>query len=165
MRRQCTGFVVIDDFVSGDFVLSVGPDYRVHAARRTYHRTELASGTHATVTDGVGRAGRRVTTRSAAMVQLQHSGRRTNGACKGEKRCSGGGVPANENPVPYLVNPTQCTGEPLEAELVNVESWEGETAPTVNANIGPFTGCESLKFPPTIAVGPRRVPGDDADGL
>ncbi len=68
----------------------------------------------------------------------------------------GGGVPANENPVPYLVNPTQCTGEPLEANIVKVQSWEGAEAEDQSAKVGPFTGCEALKFHPTIAVTPEE---------
>ncbi|MGH2852878.1 MAG: hypothetical protein ACRDLF_01635 [Solirubrobacteraceae bacterium] len=44
----------------------------------------------------------------------------------------------------------------MEAELANVESWEGEKAENVKAKIGPFTGCSSLKFPPTIAVTPEE---------
>jgi len=71
--------------------------------------------------------------------------------------CFGGGVAANENPVPYLVNPTQCTSAPLKAELVKVESWEGETAENSTASVGPFTGCESLKFAPTVAVAPEQT--------
>jgi hypothetical protein len=75
----------------------------------------------------------------------------------GEEECSGGGFAANENAVPYLVNPTQCTSEPLEAELVGVESWEGETVPSQHANMGPFTGCESLQFAPTFSVAPEQT--------
>jgi hypothetical protein len=45
----------------------------------------------------------------------------------------------------------------LQAELRGVESWEGETAPVVTAKVGPFTGCESLKFPPTISVTPEQT--------
>ena len=63
----------------------------------------------------------------------------------------------NENPVPFLSNPTQCTSEPVEAELAHVQSWEGEEAENAKAKVGPFTGCESLKFPPTIAVTPEET--------
>ncbi|MGH2852777.1 MAG: hypothetical protein ACRDLF_01100 [Solirubrobacteraceae bacterium] len=70
--------------------------------------------------------------------------------------CEGGNIAVSENPVPFLVNPTQCTSEPVEAELANVESWEGEKAAAVKAKVGPFTGCDSLKFPPTIAVTPEE---------
>ena len=67
------------------------------------------------------------------------------------------GFAADENAVPYLVNPTQCTGAPLEADLVGLESWEGETALSQHASVGPFTGCESLRFAPTISVAPEQT--------
>ena len=71
---------------------------------------------------------------------------------------SPGGIALNENPVAFLVNPTQCTSEPVVAELANVESWEGEKIePNAKAMVGPFTGCASLKFPPTIAVTPEET--------
>ncbi len=73
----------------------------------------------------------------------------------GEGGCSGGGFAVNENSVPYLVNPTQCTGAPLTAELVGLESWAGESVPTQEASVGPFAGCEALTFAPTIAVAPE----------
>ncbi len=45
----------------------------------------------------------------------------------------------------------------MEANLVGVESWEGEKALTAKASIGPFTGCGSLKFSPTITVAPEQT--------
>ncbi len=152
------GFV-FTNFVSGDIVLSLGPDYRVHA-----RATNLITGTeveHLELT-------RQSLTVWGVPADPSHDEQRGSGfSCRqfgsptewfvpGEERCSGGGVAANENPVPYLVNPTECTGAPLEAELVGVRSWESETAPTVKASMGPFTGCESLKFAPTIGVAPEQ---------
>jgi hypothetical protein len=72
-----------------------------------------------------------------------------------EGSCQGGNVQASEAPVPYLVNPTQCTNEPLVAQARGIESWEGEKAPPVTTDVGPFTGCEKLSFPPTLAVAPE----------
>jgi len=72
-----------------------------------------------------------------------------------EAECFDGGFAANENAVPYLVNPTQCTGKPLQAELVGVESWEGEAAERQVSELGPLTSCSSLRFDPTVSVAPE----------
>jgi hypothetical protein len=53
------------------------------------------------------------------------------------------------------VSPTQCTGEPLVAELRGVTSWEGEEAALETTELGPFTGCSGLKFAPSITVAPE----------
>ena len=58
--------------------------------------------------------------------------------------------------MPFLVNPTQCTSEPVEVELANVQVVGGRRSRNAKAKVGPFTGCESLKFPPTIAVTPEE---------
>ena len=54
------------------------------------------------------------------------------------------------------MNPTQCTTEPLEANL-RVESWGAGEPAEAKAKVGPFTGCESLKFAPTISVEPEET--------
>ncbi len=138
----------IGTFISGDIVLSLGPDYRVHAkATNVISAVEVV---HQSLTVW------------GVPAEKSHDAQRGDGFnCskfnKEPEECSGGGVAANENPVAYLVNPTQCTNEPLIAELRGVESWEGEKAPTAFAPIGPFTGCESLKFAPTISVQPEQT--------
>ena len=57
--------------------------------------------------------------------------------------------------MPFLVNPTQCTSEPLDGELpLN----RGRAKPGSRKRaVGPFTGCESLPFAPTIAVAPEQT--------
>ncbi len=135
--------------VSGEIVLSVGPDYRVHArAMNVISNAEIVR--QSLTVWGVPAAS------SHDAERDQRCGGRSTEAAHSELECEGGGVPANENAVPYLVNPTQCTGRPLEAELKGVESWEGEEAPVAKAGVGPFTGCESLKFAPTIGVVPEQ---------
>ncbi len=62
------------------------------------------------------------------------------------------------------VNPTRCTGAPLAAELRDVESWEGETTPSQQATVSPFTNCESLSFAPTIAVAPEDTQANTPTG-
>jgi|HubBroStandDraft_4_1064222.scaffolds.fasta_scaffold08252_2 hypothetical protein len=142
------GFVV-HEFLSANIVLSVGSDYRVHAkATNVIAATEVL---------------RQSLTVWGVPADPSHDAQRgSRFNCQqfgeGPDVCSGGGFAANENPIPYLVNPTQCTpGEPLVAELRNVESWEGEKVPTAKASMGPFTGCESLTFAPTIAVAPEQT--------
>jgi hypothetical protein len=146
------GFVVGHQ-VSGNIVLSLGSDYRVHA-----RFTNVVSGVELI---------RQSLTVWGVPAEASHDAQRGNEYhCEhftiggvGNEECSGGGVAANEDAAPFLVNPTQCTpGEPLTAELRGVESWEeeGVQLPTAKAAIGPLTGCQSLAFTPTIAVQPEQ---------
>jgi hypothetical protein len=148
------GFALLPD-ASGEIVVSVGDDYRVHArATNIYSLVEFV---------------RQSLTVWGVPADPSHNAQRgSEFDCEqfgsnehfvpGEESCNAkGGFAANENPVAYLVNPTQCTEKPLTAELLGVESWEGEQVPPTTTNIGPFTGCESLKFSPTIAVAPEQT--------
>ncbi len=150
------GFV-ISHLISGNIVLSIGPDYRVHAKAMN-----LISGVEVV---------RQSLTVWGVPADASHDAQRSNpvspfycrqvtkDGVEGPQKCDpeGNHVEAAENPVPFLVNPTRCTNEPLVAELKGVESWEGENAPTVLAPVGPFTHCESLKFAPTISVQPEQT--------
>jgi hypothetical protein len=154
------GFV-IQHLVAGNIVLSVGPDYRVRAkATNVVSSTELL---------------RQSLTVWGVPSDPSHNAQRgSEFRCKqfgpnevfvaGQERCEGGENAANENAVPYLVNPTQCTEKPLEANLLGVDTWEGEAAPPVPTAVGPFTGCESLKFAPTIAVAPEQTQATSPTG-
>ena len=138
------GFVV-NGFISADIVLSVGPDYRVRAsATNTFSAGEV---TRVSLTVW-GVPASHTHERGDKYKCRQFAG-------EPEKECENEEVVPNENPVPFLVNPTECTSEPLEADLT-VESWEGAKPSTVKAPVGPYTGCESLKFQPTIAVQPEQ---------
>jgi hypothetical protein len=136
--------------VSGNIVLSVGPDYRVHAS-------------FTNVVSGVELIHQSLTVWGVPADPVHDKERGSKYKCEqfnqGKKECEpkNNDVEAGENPVPFLVNPTQCTSEPLIAELRGVETWEGEKLPTAAAAIGPFEGCESLKFAPTIAVQPEQT--------
>ena len=150
------GFV-FSGYISGDLVVSLGPDYRVHA-----RATNVITGTEFDHKELL----RQSLTVWGVPADPSHDPQRglscrqfasSEFFVRGEESCSGGGVAANENAVPYLVNPTQCGGGPLKAELVGVRSWENETAPKAEASVGPFTGCESLKFAPTISVAPEQT--------
>ena len=140
------GFV-IGSYVSGGIVLSLGPDSRVHArATNVFSAAEIVR--QSLTVWGVPADQSHTEKRGDGYHCVQHN--------KEEKHCIGGGVEADESPVPFLVNPTQCTNEPLIAELRGVESWEGEKVSTVTDAVGPFAMCESLKFVPTLSVEPER---------
>jgi hypothetical protein len=137
--------------VSGNIVLSVGPDYRVHA-------------NFANVISGVELIHQSLTVWGVPADPIHNEQRGSKYICEQtviggveNRSCRNGGFAADENPVPFLVNPTQCTSEPLIAELRGVESWEGEKLSTAAADVGPFEGCESLKFAPTISVQPEQT--------
>jgi hypothetical protein len=161
---------------SGEIVVSVGSDYRVRARASNIYsalpfiRESLTVwGVPADPVHDVQR-GREFDCKQIGTAEQ---------FIEGQYECGGGGFAASENPVPYLVNPTQCTDRPLTADLL-VESWEGEAAPKQETHVGPFRGCESLRFAPTIGVAPEqsravsptgyevdlRVPqSEDAEGL
>jgi hypothetical protein len=131
--------------VSGLITFRLGPDYRVHARATDIVTAELL---------------RETLTVWGVPADASHDAQRAQ-QCFGDietEFCQGGGVAVAENAVPFLVNPTQCTTKPLTADLTGVESWEGDRAPegeATRANVGPFTGCSSLRFAPTIAVAPE----------
>jgi hypothetical protein len=143
------GFV-IHHLISGNVVASVGPEYRVHLAA-----TNIVSGIEVL---------RQSVTVWGVPAESSHDAQRgSKYNCEqfyypaGPETCTGGGVQVNENAVPFLVNPTECTSQPLQAELVGVTSWEGQELPAVSASVGPMTGCESLSFKPTIGVVPEET--------
>jgi hypothetical protein len=148
------GFVT-GRLVSGTIVLSVGPEYRVRMrAEDVVSTTELL---------------RQSLTVWGAPADASHDTQRgDNFKCSQFNQepleCEGGGTAASESPVPYLVNPTRCTEAPLEAELRDVESWEGEVSLPQRATLGPFTNCESLKFAPTITVAPEQTQASTPTG-
>jgi hypothetical protein len=132
--------------IGSTIVGSVGPDYRVHA-RTSNVVTAVELVRQSISVWGVPADPSHDAQRGFASVQYGN---------EPEVIIRPGGVVLSENPVPFLVNPTQCTSEPVEAEVKGIESWEGEKAENATAKVGPFTGCESLKFPPTIAVTPEE---------
>ena len=157
MRRPCSVFRGGHQ-ISGNIVVSVGPDYRVHATvdeRVHGHRT------HASVADGVGRARpTRATTNERG--NKYHCEQFTE---RGKwKRYAKAAASADENPVPFLVNPTQCTTEPLEAELERrivgrrkAADSDGDRRPVHRLRIAEVRADDR---------GPARTDaGDDPDGL
>jgi hypothetical protein len=151
------GFVVAR-IISANIVVSVGPDYRVRA-------------TVANVVAPIGEVVRQSFTTWGVPADPSHNPQRGNTyRCEKfevsgsvEESCRGGGASSGENPVPFLVNPTQCTHDPLRAD-VTVESWESPVASHETAGVGPFTGCEGLKFQPTISVLPEQTQASTPTG-
>ncbi len=152
------GWALLPD-ASGEIVLSVGPDYRVRA-----RATDIFS-----IVEIVRQS---LTVWGVPASEVHNAKRGSNFKCQqfftthivGEAGCGSGGFVDNENQVPYLVNPTQCTGEPLQAELRGVTTWAGEELAPVTTDVGPFTGCESLKFAPSIAVAPELTQATSPTG-
>jgi hypothetical protein len=141
--------VVVHKLLSANIVLSVGADYRVRASVTN-------------VISGYELLRQSLTVWGVPAEQVHDAERGNEYHCLkfGEHAslsCVGGGVVADENAVPFLVNPTECTSGPLTAELVGVTSWEGEEAKSVSTDVGPFVGCEALKFAPTIGVAPEET--------
>ncbi len=141
--------------LSGNLVLTLGPKYRVHAlASNVITGVELVR--QSLTVWGVPADSSHTPQRGSKFECVQVG--LNEHFVEGQFGCSGGETPVNENPVPYLVNPTQCTSGPLTAELKGVISWEDEEALLpAQASVGPFTGCTSLKFAPTISVAPEQT--------
>jgi len=153
--------------VSGQIVVSVGPDYRVRAltANVFQHLPVIRAaatvwGVPADPSHDVQR-GQKFFCKQFSEVDHFHVQEQEN---ESEEQCGNGGFAAGENPVPYLVNPTQCTGQPLQAELVNIDSWEGERGEDQKAPVGPFTGCGSLKFASALAFAPEQSQASSPSG-
>jgi uncharacterized repeat protein (TIGR01451 family) len=85
------------------------------------------------------------------------------GGCRGPGFVAGG-VASTSPPIPYLTNPTQCTGNPLQAELT-VTSWEPGEPDSQLANTGTLTGCNLLEFKPSITAAPDTSDADTPAGL
>ncbi len=146
---------------SGEIVASVGPEYQVHA--RSTNIYSIFEFVRQSITVwGIPADPSHDAQRGSQFSCEQQSEHQF--FVEGEEDCRGGGFAVNENAVGYLVNPTQCTGGPLVATLADLATWEGETLPDVPATVGPFTGCESLKFAPTIAVGPEQTQATSPTG-
>jgi hypothetical protein len=147
--------------VSGEIVVSVGPEYRIHA-RATNIFSVLEFVRQSLTVWGVPADPSHDAQRGSQFLCEQFGEQQY--FLQGKERCEFGGFAVNENAVAYLVDPTECTGGPLEANLVGVESWEGEAVEGATAKVGPFTGCESLKFAPTISVAPEQTQATSPTG-
>jgi hypothetical protein len=77
---------------------------------------------------------------------------------------SGGDVPAQSRPRPFLTNPTRC-GVPL-VTRVSASPWSDRTAfASASTTSSPLTGCDTLRFDPTMTVTPDSDRPDAPTGL
>jgi hypothetical protein len=136
---------------SGQILWAVGPEYKLRSWAEN-------------LVTGVELLGQTLTAWGVPAAEVHDSERGNEFLCTAfnevtqPEDCSGGNHVSEESPEPYVVSPTQCTlpGEPaLEAELRKVESWAGELAPLVRTIVPAFTGCDKLKFAPTLSVAPE----------
>jgi hypothetical protein len=148
---QTAVFGFANSLISGEITLSVGPDYRVRArAQNIVTGPELVR--QSLTVWGVPASAAHDSQRGAKLECRQAGLHITP-----EAFCRGGGSAVGENAVPYLVNPSDCSGGPSQAELKGVSSWEGEELAPASTPVGPFTGCSSLKFAPGIGVAPEQL--------
>jgi hypothetical protein len=79
----------------------------------------------------------------------------------------GGGLQAGISPAPFLTWMTDCSAGPEQA-TIRGDSWEEperEVVDTPPVTLAGATGCNLLKFEPTIEVQPDRVMADEPVGL
>jgi uncharacterized repeat protein (TIGR01451 family) len=82
-------------------------------------------------------------------------------------KCPVGTLAPSGKTVPFLTNPTSCSGDTLQAEFKS-ESWEtppGTPAVSEPMLFGPLTGCEHLAMDPSITVEPTTTNAGSATGL
>jgi hypothetical protein len=155
---------------SGQVLVSVGPDYRVRTRTANVYQFLPVDRAKFTVW-GVPADHSHDAERGPEFFCQEHTETEFFGPyinAHGEEEnelCGKGGHSAEENPVPYIVNPTQCTGKPLTAELTGIDSWEGAKAEKQETTIGPFTGCGALKFSPAISFAPEQSQATSPTGF
>jgi hypothetical protein len=69
---------------------------------------------------------------------------------------------AGAQPTPFMTNPSDCTGPPLETSL-EVTSWQGQSAAGTTTLPRP-TGCERLSMSPSLSVSPDTTRRDTPAG-
>jgi hypothetical protein len=68
-------------------------------------------------------------------------------------------------PLPFLINPSACTGQSQEARL-SLDAWNEPGAYVhKSADVPPTTGCEHMSFHPTVTVQPENKVADSPSGL
>lgn len=89
--------------------------------------------------------------------------------------CLGGGVEAKYPEVPFVANPTNCSGS-LEGSM-KADSWEEpqpedwfstpvEVGPRgATTQVGPFVGCERVRFEPSLKTEPTSTHTESPSGL
>ncbi len=72
---------------------------------------------------------------------------------------------AGEASVPFVDNPSNCTGEPLPIELSVRTYQDPENASTAKATLPPTTGCQKQRFDPVLNTALTDNDADSASGL
>lgn len=76
-----------------------------------------------------------------------------------------GGLASGADRVPLLTNPVECTGEPA-VTTATVDSWQHPGSfLTVQSSEPPLTGCEGLRFDPSMTVSPTTTQAGAPTGL
>jgi hypothetical protein len=66
---------------------------------------------------------------------------------------------------PFLSNPTDCSG-PIPTTDLTINSWENpDVTKTASYTSPALTGCDQLKFQPTVAISPTSTRADQPTGL
>ncbi len=78
--------------------------------------------------------------------------------------CAPGGQLATAGRIPFLTNPTTCSG-PLPTTRLSVASHEGPTATATSTLPEVARNCEDVPFEPDISFGPATVPRDAPFGF
>jgi hypothetical protein len=82
-----------------------------------------------------------------------------------ELRCEGGKERSGIAPVPFLTMPADCAAGP-ETVAVKADSWEeAGKYMEAHATLPAATGCDSLRFDPTLEVHPDTILADEPVGL
>src|SRR5665213_2700650 len=73
---------------------------------------------------------------------------------------------SNTTVVPFLTNPTECTGAPLTATF-SANSWEQPEQTPVSASMsfGPLSGCDRLEMNPSLTIQPTTARAYAPTGL
>ena len=148
------GFVV-SGLLSADIVVSVGPDYRLHA-RVTNAVTAVELTRQSLTLWGVPADPSHDAERGSKFHCEQFTG--------SGKVCEHGDVATDENPVAFLVNPTQCTRGPVDSEPGGGIVGERGTV-GIGSACRPVYGLRIVEVPADDLSRARTVPGYDADRL
>ena len=75
------------------------------------------------------------------------------------------GVPGAPTPTPFMTNPADCSGPPLETRI-SVSSWQDPGAfATAATSLPAPTGCNALQFDPSISFSPTVSAADSPSGF
>jgi hypothetical protein len=75
------------------------------------------------------------------------------------------GAPSGAPRVPFMTNPTECSGNPLTSSI-SLDTWQQPVqTSSADYSLGAITGCDQLEFEPTIDAQPTTNLADAPSGL